>query len=60
MILNAIIKFINEKIKILFNNDLGKGICIKQLLPINKTILSHSSVKYDREFLNKRNIISNK
>ena len=54
MILNAIIKFINEKIKIFFNNDLGKGICIKQLLPINKTILSHSSVEYDKEFLNKK------
>ena len=54
MILNAIIKFINEKIKIFLNNDLGKGICIKQLLPINKTILSHSSVEYDKEFLNKK------
>ena len=54
MILNAIIKFINEKLKIFFNNDLGKGICIKQLLPINKTILSHSSVEYDKEFLNKK------
>ena len=54
MILNAIIKFINEKIKIFFNNDLGKGICIKQLLPINKTILSHSSVEYDKEFINKK------
>jgi len=54
MILNAIIKFINEKLKIFFNNDIGKGICIKQLLPINKTILSHSSVEYDKEFLNKK------
>jgi hypothetical protein len=54
MILNAIIKFINEKLKIFFNNDLGKGICIKQLLPINKTILSHSSVEYDKEFINKK------
>ena len=54
MILNAIIKFINEKLKIFFNNDLGKGICIKQLLPINRTILSHSSVEYDKEFLNKK------
>ena len=54
MILNAIIKFINEKLKIFFNNDIGKGICIKQLLPINKTILSHSSVEYDKEFINKK------
>ena len=52
MILNAIFKFINEKIKICFNNNIGKGICIKQFLPINKAALSHSSVEYDKEFLN--------
>ena len=54
LILNAIFKFINEKIKILFNNNIGKGIFIKLFLPINKTNLSHSSVEYDKEFLNKK------
>ena len=54
IILNSIINFINEKIKILLNNNIGKGIFIKQLLPINKTILYHSSVEYDKEFLNKK------
>ena len=54
IILNTIINFINEKIKILLNNNIGKGIFIKQLLPINKTILYHSSVEYDKEFLNKK------
>ena len=52
IILNSIINFINEKIKILLNNNIGKGIFIKQLLPINKTILYHSSVEYDKKFLN--------
>ena len=54
LILNAIFKFINEKIKILLNNDIGKGIFTKILLPINKSNLSHSSVEYDKEFLNKK------
>ena len=54
MILNAIFNFINEKIKICFNNNIGKGICIKQFIPINKAALSHSSVEYDKEFLNKK------
>ena len=54
LILNAIFKFINEKIKILFNNNIGKGIFIKLFLPINKSNLSHSSVEYDKEFLNKK------
>ena len=54
IILNSIINFINKKIKLLFNNDLGKGILKKQFLPINKTILYHSSVEYDKEFLNKK------
>ena len=52
-LLNSIVDFINKKIKIFFNN-IGRSICIKQLLPINKTILYHSSVEYDKEFLNKK------
>ena len=49
------IKFwLNLKIKKAVNGDIGKGICIKQLLPINKTTLYHSSVEYDKEFLNKK------
>ena len=54
LILNSVFKFINEKIKILFNNDIGRGMCVKQLFPINKTNLSHSSVEFDKKFLNKK------
>ena len=28
--------------------------CVKQLFPINTTNLSHSSVEFDKEFLNKK------
>ena len=44
LILNSIIIFINKQIKLVFNNDIGKVIFKKQLLPINKTFLYHSSV----------------
>ena len=54
MILNSVLNFINLKIKNAVNGDIGKGICIKQLLPINKTTLYHSSVEEDKEFLNKK------
>ena len=52
-LLNSIVDFINKKIKIFFNN-IGRSICIKQLLPINKSILYKSSVENDKEFLNKK------
>jgi hypothetical protein len=52
-LLNSIVDFINKKIKIFFNN-IGRSICIKQLLSINKSILYKSSVENDKEFLNKK------
>ena len=50
-ILNAIIRFINHKIKIDYNYDIGKGTCIKQLLPINKKEYSHSKVDENKKIL---------
>jgi len=50
-ILNAIIRFINHKIKIDYNYDIGKGACIKQLLPINKKEYSHSKVDENKKIL---------
>ena len=49
-ILNAIIRFINHKIEIDFNYDIGKGACIKQILPINKKEYSHSKVDENKNF----------
>ena len=54
LILKKSYDFINEKLIKIFNNNIGKGICIKQLLPINKFVLYHSSVEEDKEFLNKK------
>ena len=50
-ILNAIRRFINHKIKIDYNYDIGKGVCIKQLLSINKKEYSHSKVDENKKFL---------
>ena len=50
-ILNAIIRFINHKIKIDYNYDIGKGACIKQLLPINTKKYSHSKVDENKKIL---------
>ena len=52
-VLNAIIRFINKKIKIDLNNKIGQGICIKQFMKIDKSYLSHSKVNFDKEFLKK-------
>ena len=52
MILNAIFKFVNEKIKTLFNDNIGKSICTKQFISISRTYyLSHSNVEFDKIFI---------
>ena len=50
-VLNAIIRFINQKIEIDYNYDIGKGACIKQLLSINKKEYSHTKVEENKKFL---------
>ena len=50
-VLNAIIRFINHKIEIDYNYDIGKGACIKQLLSINKKEYSHTKVDENKKFL---------
>ena len=50
-VLDAIIRFINHKIEIDNNYDIGKGVCIKQLLSINKKEYSHSKVDENKKFL---------
>ena len=53
-LLQYIFDFINEKIRILLNNDIGKSICLKQFVKITKIDLYHSNVEYDKNFLNKK------
>ena len=50
-ILDAIIRFINHKIEIDYNYDIGKGICEKKILLIDKKELTHSKVEENKDFL---------
>ena len=54
MILNSIFRFVNKKIKIVFNNDIGKGITTKQFIKVSKKDLSHSNVEFDKQYLYKK------
>ena len=50
-IIKYITDFINEKIRILLNNKIGKSNCIKQFLQIAMEKLYHSKVDDDKNFL---------
>ena len=46
-------KFINKKIKILYNGNIGYNILKKEFITLNKTIKFESSIEKNRLFLNK-------
>ena len=50
-IIDAIIKFINKKIKYYLKNNINHGRFIKQFKQIDKSDLSHSKVEYDKKFI---------
>lgn len=45
--------FINDKIKLVYNNNIGKGIFRKELLNLNKEAKSSNKVKYYKDLLGK-------
>ena len=45
--------FINGKIKEIYNNDIGHGLYFKQLLRLNKCLVSHSTFAFNRILLKK-------
>ena len=51
LVLDYSLEFINEKICNLYDNKIGKGICIKQFQKLNKKKLSSTIIKYNQEFL---------
>ena len=53
IILKFLFIFINETIKTVYNNNIGNGYFIKQLLTLNKKQKSNTSIKYNQEFLYK-------
>ena len=53
IILSSIQIFINRKIKEIYNDDIGQGITLKQILTINHKQKKNINVKYNKDFLNK-------
>ena len=53
LVLDNVLKFINEKIKEIYNGEINHGIFVKKLLIINKKQKSDVSVQFNKEFLNK-------
>ena len=51
--IDTTINFINEKIKIKYNGNIGKYNSKKEIINIDKKNLYHSSVEFDKNFLNK-------
>ena len=45
--------FINERIKIIYNGNIGKGVNIKQLVDLNWAEKSHNSINYYNNILTK-------
>ena len=53
IILISLLDFINSKIRELYNNNIGKGILIKQLQTLNQKQKTESNVEFNKNFLNK-------
>jgi hypothetical protein len=53
LILNYTLKFLNEKIKIIYNEIIGSGIFKKELLPLHQSIKANMTVEYNTNLLHK-------
>ena len=51
IVLDSYFAFINEKICEAYNNNIGKGACIKQLQALNKKQKSSSNISFNKEFM---------
>ena len=53
LVLNNLLKFINEKINELYNGTIGNGVFKKQLQIINQSQKSNANINFNKMFLNK-------
>jgi hypothetical protein len=53
LVLDNTFMFINEKIKKIYNGNIGHGMHIKQLLKINQNQKKDVSIQFNKDFLNK-------
>ena len=52
-VLNFSLQFLNQKIKNIYNENIGNGVFKKQLLPIHQSIKSNMTIEFNRNLLNK-------
>ena len=53
ILLGCILRFLNEKIRKLYHNQIGKGIAIKQFKTLNQKEKSEPNIQYNKDFLHK-------
>ena len=51
LVLRSFVSFFNEKIKIIYNGDIGQNFLKKELLSLNKEVKYESSIKFNRNLL---------
>ena len=54
MILKYLLEFINNKIKNIYNGNIGKGMFIKELQTLNQSQITNRSITYNQNFLGKK------
>ena len=54
IIISKLMAFINKKINILYNGDIGEGILIKKLLTLNHEQIANAIIDYNIKFLDKK------
>lgn len=54
LILKSLRKFLNTKIKIIYNDNIRKGIKKKELLMLNKSQQSNANIDFNKKFLKKK------
>ena len=53
LVIDSAFKFINEKIKKIYNGNIGHGIYVKKLFIINQKQITEASIQFNKDFLNK-------
>ena len=53
IVIDLLLEFINRQICFFYNNNIGKGICIKQLQNLSQKQKSESNIEFNKQMLNK-------
>jgi len=53
LVLDSAFKLLNEKIKKIYNGNIGHGIYVKKLFIINQKQISEAGIQFNKDFLNK-------